>query len=409
MATDPVSSVRAAVGMNRHVPQAVRVLLARDPDPGVRRCAALRDLPPAVLHQLMADADRGVRQAALMTAVVHAPEATISAEQAAIFDDDPVFYRLTAMELVELTPQLLADLWTQPDLRAALARNPSLPPENMRVLLEDAGARVALAGNRGLPLSVVEELVATDDAEVHRELLCRTDLPDGLRRRLIAADEAAEPLPPARSLHPDHAGLAERLSYPDHPNPAFRRAVALSDDLPPGAVHRLAKDADFSTRLLICERPSDVPTPILVDLIAHWHGHSREDLLRHPPPAYQRKPCPPTRLATAPGTAKQSHRGPTFRPNSHSDSSQTPWSPCAASPPPTPTFPMTVSAHCCPTMTRCFAKARPATPRYRSMSSNGCSPTRSEDHVHGRGCAVGLPSCPTALRHSRRHWRGDCG
>ncbi|HEX7304061.1 hypothetical protein [Lentzea sp.] len=282
LAADAMPSVRAAVARNRHAPQDVRAVLAGDADPEVRRCAALRDLSPAVLQQLMGDTDRAVRQAALMTAAVHPPEAMVSAELATVFQQDSAYYRQKAVELIELTPSLLARLLALPDMHEALARNPSLPTEQMRAFLDNADLGAALAGNRCLPLPILEELVATEDPEVHRELLRRVELPDGLRRRLIAASEDDEPLPTAASLLPGHAGLDERLSYLDHPNPAFRRTVALSPDLPQDAIRRLAEDPDFVTRLLICERYSDVPSTALVDLLERWHGHSRRDLLRHP-------------------------------------------------------------------------------------------------------------------------------
>lgn len=92
---------------------------------------------------------------------------------------------------------------------------------------------------------------------------------------MIAAGEDDEPLPVAASLLPDHAGLEERLSCLDQPNPAFRRTLAFSPDLSQDAVRLLAEDPDFVTRLLIYERPSDVPSTALVDLLKRWHGHSR--------------------------------------------------------------------------------------------------------------------------------------
>ncbi|GAA2326400.1 nuclear transport factor 2 family protein [Dactylosporangium salmoneum] len=52
LARDAEPAVRAALGRNRHVPLAVRLLLARDLDAEVRRCAALHDLPAPVLHRL---------------------------------------------------------------------------------------------------------------------------------------------------------------------------------------------------------------------------------------------------------------------------------------------------------------------------------------------------------------------
>ena len=51
LATGAEPEVRAALGRNRLLPEAVRVVLAGDPDPEVRRRAALRALPTALLHQ----------------------------------------------------------------------------------------------------------------------------------------------------------------------------------------------------------------------------------------------------------------------------------------------------------------------------------------------------------------------
>lgn len=281
LAADGEPSVRVAIALNQYAPQDVRAALAGDSDPEVRRSAALRELPPAALLRLIGDDDPEVRQTALMGAAVHAPGTTISPELAALFDNDSLYSRHTAAELVELTPPLLARLWAQPDLHVALARNPSLPAEQMRALLDNTATRVALAGNPGLPEPLLEELVATEAPDVHRQLLRRTALPDRLRRRLIVAGEADEPLPAAFSTRTAHT-LEERLSYLDHPNPEFRRALALCPDLPRDAVHRLAEDPDARVRLLVCERHTDVPPAALAGVVECHNGRTRGDLLRNP-------------------------------------------------------------------------------------------------------------------------------
>lgn len=107
------------------------------------------------------------------------------------------------------------------------------------------------------------------------------DLPDRLRRRLTSVDDE-EPLSTVYSLLPSQAPLEERLSYLDNPHPAFRRTLALADDLPAEAVRKLALDPDFDTRLLICERYSDVPPESVAEVADHHRGHTRLDLLRHP-------------------------------------------------------------------------------------------------------------------------------
>ncbi|GAB3882915.1 hypothetical protein GCM10029964_041410 [Kibdelosporangium lantanae] len=312
LAADPESSVRAAVGGNRHVPAAVRATLAVDTDPEVRRRTAMRSLPPAVLHTLIGDLDLAVRRAALLAAAVHAPLATIPEDLAELFHQDPAWYR-QAVELVELTPPLLTRLSASPDLRRALARNPSLPTEHMRAFLADADLRTALAGNPSLPADLLEELAATDDPEVHRGLLPRLQLPDRLRRRLVAASENDDPLPLVTSLLPEHAGLEVRLSYVDHPNPAFRRTLAFSPDLPSDAVQRLAEDPDFQTRVLVCERHLNIPGATLVDVLERWRGTAARTCSAIP--ACRPRPCPATSPATAPATGKRSRPVRTCRPN----------------------------------------------------------------------------------------------
>jgi hypothetical protein len=202
LATDPVPAVRAALGRNSRIPEAIRMVLADDADPEVRRCAALGALPTQVLHRLMRDPDCGVRTAALMTAAVHAPTATIPLPVAEVFHDDRLGSAAIAIGLVELTPPLLERLWALPGLRRSLAGNPSFPAERMSALVTDPDpqVRAGLAENPRLAPSILEELVATMDAEVHRELLRRTDLPDRLLRRLVAADEDDEPLPLVNAL-----------------------------------------------------------------------------------------------------------------------------------------------------------------------------------------------------------------
>ena len=282
LATDPDPSVRTELGKNHRMPQSAREVLAGDADREVRRCAALDVLPTAVLHRLLGDPDSGVRQTALMTAAVHTPASTIPEELAVLFEDDPSYYRQQAAELVELTPQVLQRRWAHQDQHAALARNPSLPVEKMRELLNNADVHAALAGNPSLPADLMDHLAATEDRVVCQQLLRREDLPDRLRRRLIATIEADQPVARGASLLPYDAGLGERLSYLDHPNPAFRRILAGSPDLPQDVVHRLARDPDFATRLLLCECHSDVPAEVLVEVLEGWNGRSRAQLLCHP-------------------------------------------------------------------------------------------------------------------------------
>lgn len=246
--------------------------LADDPDAFVRFRVALRRPSQAILRKLLTDPDDEVRRSALSG--VSGPLPLRLAEP---FFDETGYYREVAIALVELTPELIARFRTEPD---ALARNPTLPSDLMARLA--VGHALALAENPALPDEVLATLVSARDPEVHRELLRRDTLPDHLRRRLLAADEDDEPLPFVPSLDQRHAGLDLRLSYVDHPNPAFRRTVARSTDLPPDAVARLAADEDFPVRLLLCESNPDAPPEVLVEVAETYGGYSRWDMYRHP-------------------------------------------------------------------------------------------------------------------------------
>jgi hypothetical protein len=278
LAADAETAVREALGQNRYVPEVVRVVLAGDDDPDVRRCAALDRLPVEVLHRLLADADRDVRLAALQTMRIHAPTATVPPELAALFEDEEYFYA-SAVEVVELDRELLARLLARPELHRALAANPSLPVEQMRAFLADTALCAAMADNPRLPGSILEALAATAEPAVHNRLLGRPDLPDRFRRRLTAFDDTSVMV---FSLLPGRASQEELLSYLDHPNPSLRRTVALSRDLPAQAVQRLAADPDLITRAQVCRHHDDVPPAVLVDVLEHWSGRSRQPLLRHP-------------------------------------------------------------------------------------------------------------------------------
>ncbi len=281
LAADPVPSVRAEVARNSSVPAEIRAGLAADADTEVRRCAALRALPDETMYRLMRDPERQVRETALMTAAVQSRWARFPADLIDVFADDGRYHRETAASLAALTPELFGRCWARPHLRAGLAANSGLPVDRMRACLADEGLAVALAANPALPAPLLEELAAIASPRVREELLYRPDLPHGLQRQLVEAGDGYE-LPEIEALLPEHADLAERLSYLDHPHPAYRRTLTRSPDLPVEAVARLAADADFTTRLLTCERHQQVPGAALVDVLGTWTGHSREDLLRHP-------------------------------------------------------------------------------------------------------------------------------
>jgi hypothetical protein len=225
LVADPSPRVRAAVAWRRLSEPANRALLT-DPDPEVRRNALSREtVPPDLVRTLATDPDR--------------------------------FTRGTAAAKLPLTADLAAELAADPDpwVREYVVQNPDLP----------------------LPLLL--RLADDPDEEVRAAVMLHRDLPTDLRHRVEASVEPQH-YHLARWLTPDEAPLALRLEHVDSPFVFFRRAVALSSDLPIDAVRRLAADADHSVRLLLAEKHQDTPGDVVAELIPC--GHATWELIKHP-------------------------------------------------------------------------------------------------------------------------------
>ncbi|MFI6024701.1 hypothetical protein [Amycolatopsis magusensis] len=250
---DPVLR-EAVAGTWDTMPVAVRRELLADPDPRVRRAAAGYPHPPAPvdLHSaLLADEATRGKVASYATLTAEAVEQCLAGEE---------------------------------ELRAEVAVNSTLP----------AAAR--------------DRLAQGPSPFVRSRVLLRQDLNEQRRRELHAAlraerehdfDEVAIALTlldhDVPSWLPSRP-LAERLAHLDSPIPCFRRAAALSADLPADVVRRLHTHEDVQVRRIVAHRP-DTPGDVLERLVSEHGEHPkyRPRITEHPnfpPEAF-------TRLATS--------------------------------------------------------------------------------------------------------------
>ncbi|WP_237525509.1 PE-PGRS family protein [Streptomyces sp. SID4985] len=232
LAADPVTEVRlaAVVPAWPHLDAKAREALLADPDPGVRRQAVFRHhqstpLSAADFDQLSSDGDRE-----------------------------------RAVETCVLDRNLAETLAHGSDsaLRGALARNPHLSPDLVRLLAEDA------------------------DPGIRWQISLRPDLTEEERSRIpVEFDPKARcrALSWVRELHDDEAAV-RRLAISAHP--LVRRSVACAKNLPTDVAERLARDEDFVVRLFLAENCAQAPAEVLLEMWASWNGYSAARMIEHP-------------------------------------------------------------------------------------------------------------------------------
>ncbi|WP_033440991.1 hypothetical protein [Saccharothrix sp. NRRL B-16314] len=257
------------------LPEPAAWKLADDPDDEVRRQAALWAPVEAVLH-LVADPSSKIRSTLARRRL---PE---PATRALLTDADPAIRR-GALHRETVPPDLVRTLATDPDghTRANAAETLPLTADLAADLAADPDpwVRENLVANPDLPLPLLLRLADDPDEDVRAAVMLHRDLPTDVQERVEASVEPHHSHL-TRWLTPDEAPLALRLEHVDSPFVFFRRAVALSSDLPVDAVHRLAADADHSVRLLLAENHPDTPGDVVAGLIPC--GHATWELIKHP-------------------------------------------------------------------------------------------------------------------------------
>lgn len=290
------------------LPEQAYVVLAADPDPGIRAwLAALPDLPAQVVPLLADDPEHGDlvvlrlgapdaahaaylrllahedphRRRTALSALGHVPPPHLLAKLL----DDPAT-RAAAIPHADLDPELAARLAHDPDraVRQSLAAHPALSPAQFALLADDpeATVRATLAEHARLPDGVRERLAADEDRAVRRAVLYSEHTPDGLRERIdypLGRHERASSVAWLRRRCEDTALQAR---YARSAQAAYRRTVARCPHLDTGTVALLADDEDFAVRLLLAENHPDAPPHLLARMVHEWGGYSIWRLMRHP-------------------------------------------------------------------------------------------------------------------------------
>jgi len=266
------------------LPEEAQWRLARDADARVRQeLASRRDLAVPVGLHLASDPEASVRRAIASWSSL--PDSVVPA---LLLDVDPQVRR-GVLHWATIPVELQADLLADPETRAAAAAWVRLDRDGVAELLSDSDVdvRLALAGNPHVPyvwvLPLADEYAFDDDVDAYEEVratfMLRRDLPDDVRER-VAATVPPQDYHLAWWLSPQQATLEQRLAYVTSRFVFFRRAVAMSPDLPAWAVARLAADDDWSVRILLAENHPDAPGDMIPDLIRAG-GHAGWELVKH--------------------------------------------------------------------------------------------------------------------------------
>lgn len=200
----------------------------------------------------------------------------------------------------------------QPDERATIAGNPSLPPDVVVLLAADPDPEVRerIARRPDLQPTQRHALVVDPDPEVRGTVAYHPDLGPAERRAL-----AVDPDPKVRLAVSVHPALTEeeraRIDYevptdcrfgfrfvPVLPqqhrdpedirrkalsgHPMLRREAAEDRELPADLVARLAEDDDLGVRVLLAQNHPDAPPALLLRGFLEYTGPERENLITRP-------------------------------------------------------------------------------------------------------------------------------
>ncbi|MDX2710134.1 PE-PGRS family protein, partial [Streptomyces sp. PA03-6a] len=247
LAADPSPLVRATAAVLPGFPDSLLVLLAGDPDPGVRAAACPRvwaHLPSPTREALRADPSPRVRAAALLR---HHED-----------DDHPM--PADVFEALDRPAHAVAACRLDHDLAARLAAD------------GDPAVRRALAGNPHLQPDLVTRLAADDDNDVRVAVSVRPELTE-LQRAAVRAEidthRKFDELPWVVALHDDPEAM-RRLAQSGHV--FLRRSVARAARLPADVAELLARDEDRAVRLFLAESCQDAPPDMLLEVWGWWTG-----------------------------------------------------------------------------------------------------------------------------------------
>ena len=263
LARDPDPKVRRALAFNRHLPDDVRAGMLDDADSRTAAIAACEWplVPSDRIGELLSRATGAFGRLMPLPRLDGPLPAEAARAMLAEIDSTPGdaysegLLRQIA-EVAKLDAGLTDRFLATPDLRAAVAANPTLSDEHVADLARDPNNRVraAVVARRGLDPELRESIsVDYDD---------RGSAIVGwlLTKNLSERDQLAF----ARSRHQ-----------------IFRKTLAMRSDLPDGIVEILADDESFAVRLFVCERQPNAPGRLLAQIAEQWTSYSRWDMLAH--------------------------------------------------------------------------------------------------------------------------------
>ncbi|WP_411104120.1 Mucin-2 [Streptomyces sp. cmx-4-9] len=275
---DPSPLVRAALAAGpewpdprtpvRPLPDAVCARLVDDPDRVVR--AALLDspyLPPSFTASLATHPEPAARRAAVRAWQALAP----GGRAALLADPDPGVRRAAALWECRRDARVTAGLLGDPASAAEALRHGLLTRADAERCLGERTHPAALAANPSLPPDLVEALATDPDEAVRLAVSLRPDLDEPRR---AAIDITVQPF--ARGdVDWVEDGLADpavlrRAATSAHP--LLRRAAARSPHLPPDLLRLLARSGDPLVEDLLSVHHPATPEEVLMRVYARLGG-----------------------------------------------------------------------------------------------------------------------------------------
>ncbi|WP_369200257.1 Mucin-2 [Streptomyces sp. PU-14G] len=279
LADDPSPNVRAALAYGPEVydprtkvaplPNAVCVRLLDDPAPCVR--TALLDSPHLALPSVASMAAH--HSSAARREAVRAWEILPPGERSALLaDPDPEVRRAAALGECRRDAHVTAELLRDPQSAAEALRRGLLVRADAERCVAERTHLVALAENPSLPADMVERLAVDPDEAVRLAVSLRPEL-DETRR--MAIDFTVGDFDRGDGVQWVRDGLADpevlrRAAASAHP--LLRRAAAQSAHLPPDLLRLLARAEDPVVENLLGVHHPDTPEEILMRVYARLGG-----------------------------------------------------------------------------------------------------------------------------------------
>ncbi|WP_418960688.1 Mucin-2 [Streptomyces tritici] len=271
LADDPSPKVRTALAYGPEVygartrvaplPDAVCVRLLDDPVPAVR--TALLESPhvaPSFVAWMAAHHSAAARREA-----VRAWETLPPGERSALLaDPDPQVRRAAALWQCRRDARLTAELLRDPDSAAAAARRGLLARADAERCVAARTHLAALAENPSLPAGLVERLAVDPDEAVRLAVSLRPELDDTRRTAIHSTVEGAAGSVGVRWVRDGLADPEVLRRAATSAHPLLRRAAALSPHLPPDLLRLLARAEDPQVDESLAVFHPDTPEEVLM-------------------------------------------------------------------------------------------------------------------------------------------------